>query len=273
MAHRHDRRIGFVGGGNMAEAFVHALLKAGCCLASDICVSDTRRDRVEHMRGTFGLRHAASNASCAEASDVIIIAVKPQNMAEALDDLAGGKTEGKLFLSIAAGFPTARIEEALGAGAGVIRAMPNTPALIGEGLTIWARGAHARDDDVNYARFLLGALGKELEVGEELMNAATALSGSGPAYVFYLLEAMTAAGAELGFTPEQALSIAVQTAIGASKLAEATGQSPEELRRRVTSPGGTTAAAIGVMEARGVRKAVIAAIRAACLRAAELAGK
>lgn len=270
MVKKHDRRIGFIGGGNMAEAFIHALLNAGYCLASDVCVSDVRRERLDHMRKTFGIRCAVTNAACADSSDLIILAVKPQNMCEVLRDLSGAKTEGKLYLSIAAGFSMARIEKAIGGSPGVIRAMPNTPALIGEGITLWARGRHVADEDMNYARFILGALGKELEVKEDLMNAATALSGSGPAYVFYLLEAMAEAGEGLGFTEEQALAIAIQTVIGAGKLAEATGEKPEEMRRRVTSPGGTTAAAMAMMESKGVKKAVVAAIKAACRRAAEL---
>jgi pyrroline-5-carboxylate reductase len=254
----------------MTEAFIHGLLNAGFCHASDICISDVRKERLEHMRKVFGVRYMATNAACVEGSDMIILAVKPQNMCEVLKDMAAMNNEGKLVLSIAAGFTTSRIEKHLGGRVAVIRAMPNTPALIGEGITLWARGAHVKDDEVNYARFIMGALGKEIEVGEDLMNAATALSASGPAYVFYLLEAMAAAGEQLGFTPEQALSITIQTVIGASRLAEATNESPEDLRRRVTSPGGTTAAAISVLEARGVKKAIITAIKAACKRAAEL---
>jgi pyrroline-5-carboxylate reductase len=148
--------------------------------------------------------------------------------------------------------------------------MPNTPALIGEGMSVWARGGRVGERDAEYARCILSALGKELEVDEKLMNAATALSGSGPAYVFYLLEAMEKAGEELGFTAKQARIISTQTVIGAARLAEKSAQNPDELRRRVTSPGGTTAAAIRVLEEKGVRKSFVAAITAACARALEL---
>jgi pyrroline-5-carboxylate reductase len=150
--------------------------------------------------------------------------------------------------------------------------LPNTPSLIGEGMSIWARGSAVGERDAEYARCILRALGKELEVEEGLINAATALSGSGPAYVFYLLEAMERAGEELGFTAAQALTVATQTLIGAARLVETSGQRPEELRRRVTSAGGTTAAAVKVLDENGVKRSFIAAIKAACVRAEELSG-
>lgn len=270
MTARIDRKIGFVGGGNMAEAIIRSLLDGGLCLASDILVSDVRRERLAHLRGGFGVDVAESNTACAESSDIVILAIKPQSMAAVLEELSRARTDGTLVISIAAGITTAAIEGALGAKAAVVRVMPNTPALIGEGMSIWARGRGLGDEGANYTRCILRALGKELEVGEELMDAATALSGSGPAYVFYLLEAMEKAGVELGFSAAQALPIAIQTVIGAARLVETSGVRPEELRRRVTSPGGTTAAALKMLEEHHVRKAFVAAIKAACARAGEL---
>lgn len=270
MAHVFDKKIGFIGGGNMAEAFIHGLLNGGLCLASDICVSDPRRERIEHLRDSFGIGAVETNGECVDSSDFIVIAVKPQNMSEALDDLSGFDTAGKLILSIAAGITIAKIEAALRPETAVVRVMPNTPALVGEGVSLWARGRCVGDEDIERVKLILGALGKEIEVGEGLMNAATALSGSGPAYVYYFLEAMSAAGERLGFPPEQALAIAVQTMRGAVRLAESSGQAPEELRRRVTSPGGTTAAAVRVLEERRVKRAIVDAIKAACERAGEL---
>ena len=273
MAGPFDERIGFIGGGNMAEAFIHGLLNAGLCLASDICVSDLKKERRAHLRNSFGVSAAGSNAVCVGSSNLIIIAVKPQNMSGVLAELSTLETGGKLILSIAAGTTIATIETALRREAAVIRIMPNTPALIGEGISLWARGRHVKDEDVERVKIILSALGKEIEVKEELMNAATALSGSGPAYVFYFLEAMAMAGEQLGFLPAQSLAIATQTVIGAIKLAETSRQAPEELRKRVTSPGGTTAAAIKVLEEREVKKAIVDAIKAACGRAEELSGE
>lgn len=270
MTPRMDRKVGFVGGGNMAEAIIRSLLDAGLCLASDICVSDIRRERLAHLRNTFGVETSDANGDCIGPSHIVVLAIKPQNMAAVLEDIAGAGASGKLVISIAAGVTTAAIERALGDETAVVRVMPNTPALIGEGMSIWAKGSRVGERDVENARSILSALGKELEVGEELMNAATALSGSGPAYVFYLIEAMEKAGVELGFSAEQALPIATQTVIGAARLVETSGVHPEELRRRVTSPGGTTAAALKVLEEKGVKKSFIAAIKAACARADEL---
>lgn len=273
MTRTFDKKIGFIGGGNMAEAFIHGLLNGGLCLASDICVSDLRRERIGHLRDAFGISAAEANAECLGSSDFIIIAVKPQNISEVLDEISGMDTAGKLILSIAAGITIAKIETALRGEAAVVRVMPNTPALVGEGISLWARGRYVEDEDIERVKLILEAVGKEIEVGEDLMNAATALSGSGPAYVYYFLEAMAAAGEQLGFPHDQALAIAVQTMRGAVRLAEDSGQAPEELRKRVTSPGGTTATAIKVLEERRVKKAIVDAIKAACERAGELSGE
>ena len=270
MAHAFDKKIGFIGGGNMAEAFIHGLLNGRLCLASDICVSDLRKERIKHLRDIFGISAVEANAKCVGSSGLIIIAVKPQNMSEVLGELSNLDMAGKLILSIAAGVTIAKIEAALRGEAAVIRVMPNTPALIGEGISLWARGRQVEDPDIERVKLILRAMGKEIEVGEELMNAATALSGSGPAYVYYFLEAMAAAGEQLGFHPEQALAIAIQTMRGAVRLVETSAQAPEELRKRVTSPGGTTAAAIKVLVDRKVKKAIVDAIKAACERAGEL---
>jgi pyrroline-5-carboxylate reductase len=273
MARAFDKKIGFIGGGNMAEAFIHGLLKGGLCLASDICVSDLRGERISHLREAFGIGVAKANSECVDSSDLIIIAVKPQDMSEVLTELSGMDTAGRLMLSIAAGITIAKIETALRPESAVVRVMPNTPALVGEGISLWARGRYVTDEDVGRVKSILSVLGKEIEVKEGLMNAATALSGSGPAYIYYVLEAMAAAGERLGFPPEQALAIATQTIRGAVRLAEGSGQAPEELRKKVTSPGGTTAAAIRVLEEHKVKKAIVDAIEAACKRAGELSGE
>ena len=217
MTARIDRKIGFVGGGNMAEAIIRSLMDAGLCLASDIRVSDVRHERLAHLNGSFGVEAAQSNAECVETSDIVILAVKPQNMAAVFGELSHASAAGKLVISIAAGITTAAIEGAL-RGAAVVRVMPNTPALIREGMSIWARGSRLGESDAGYTRCILNALGKELEVGEELMNAATALSGSGPAYVFYLLDAMEKAGVTTVKSPG-ALGAAIAKRLGAAAKA------------------------------------------------------
>jgi pyrroline-5-carboxylate reductase len=265
-----DKRIGFIGACNKAEAFVRGLLDAELCLASKISVSDVRRERLDCMKDTYGVNTFEHNEDCVNASDIVVLAVKPQDTAGVLDELSGNDLRGKLLLSILAGVTISRIEGTLQGGIAVIRVMPNTPVLIGEGVSVWARGTHVVSADAERGRLILGALGKELEVREDLLNATTAVSGSGPAYVFYLLEAMAMAGRKLGLTAEQSLLLAVQTVIGAGRLAEATRENPEQLRGKVTSPGGTTAAAISMLEKRKVKTAIVDAIEAACKRAAEL---
>ncbi|MCX6357140.1 MAG: pyrroline-5-carboxylate reductase [Candidatus Aureabacteria bacterium] len=270
MAQRLEGKLGFIGGGNMAEAFMRAILDAGLCLGSDIMVSDPRRERLEHLRNACGVQIAGSNRECVEGSDLVVVAVKPQTMGVVLRELAAFDLRSKSIISIVTGVTTGRIEQALGGEVPVIRVMPNTPALVGEGVSVWSTGAHAGATDIKRATEILGAMGKEFRVSEDLLNAATAISGSGPAYVFYLIEGMAAGGVKLGFTPEQALQIAIHTVIGAGKLAALSGQPPEELRRKVTSPGGTTAAAVKVLDDRRVKKVLVDAIEAACARAKEL---
>lgn len=268
-----EKKIGFVGCGNMAEAIIRGVLEAEVCTASQIRGSDVRAERREYVREHYGIGVCATNGECVQESDVVLLAVKPRNMDAVLGEIGNGFFDGKLLLSIAAGIPIARIEKTLPEGTAVIRVMPNTPALVGKGVSVWARGSYAEDDDVACCKLLLGVLGREYEVSEEMMNAVTALSGSGPAYVLYLIEALAAAGAALGISEQLASELGVQTVIGAGCLAEASGESPTELRRKVTSPGGTTEAAMRVLEERGVKEAIGEAVTAACRRAGELSGE
>jgi len=266
-------RIGFLGCGNMAEAFIRGILRAKLCKSSDIVVSDVRRDRCKHIALACGAKAAGNNAECAASSGLVFIAVKPQNLKEVLRDLSSVDLGGKTIISIVAGGATGQIEEGLGGSPPVVRVMPNTPALIGEGVSVWTCGRFAGEGDRLRVRSVLRAVGTEFEVSEELMDAATALSGSGPAYVYYLMEAMIAAGERLGFTRDQASGMAIGTVAGASSLARKALKTPAELRRQVTSPGGTTAAAMELLEKNGVRKSIISAINAACKRAGELGNK
>ena len=265
--------IGFIGGGNMATAIIRGLLARGAD-AEGIAVADPSRERRDALAALLsGGRVSEDNGEVAAAADVLVLAVKPQVMADVLQPLAETvQAATPLIVSIAAGIRSDDIDGWLGGGRAVVRCMPNQPALVGEGMTVLyanrlALPHRGRADDV------LSAAGPTLWVDEESMiDAATAISGSGPAYFFYLLETLIAAATEFGFTPEQARRLAVQTAKGAAATAESEADEPAVLRERVTSPGGTTAAAFAVLEDADVRAIFRRAIRAARQRASELAG-
>jgi pyrroline-5-carboxylate reductase len=262
------KRIGFFGAGNMAEALARGLLAAGTPVSSIIAsdVAEARRKLFAH-----DLRVAVTNDNreVLAKSDIAIFAVKPQNMPELLA-IISGPAHGKLFISICAGVSTAFIEKELGDAPRVVRAMPNTPMLVGAGAAAIARGKYATDDDLAAARAIFETAATVIIVKEQLMDAVTAVSGSGPAYFFYLVEAITDAGVKLGLPKDAALALARQTAFGAGKLLASSPDAPEELRRKVTSPGGTTFAAIAKMDEAGVKAAVIRAVEAAAARSKEL---
>lgn len=265
--------IGFIGGGNMAAAIIRGLLARGVG-AERIAVADPDAGRREALRALLpGGRVGEDNAAVAGTADVLVLSVKPQMMAEALPPLADTvQASEPLVVSVAAGIRSADIERWLGGGLAVVRCMPNQPALIGEGMTVLCaneRAAPGRDR----ADEVLSAAGPTLWVDEESMiDAATAISGSGPAYFFYLMEVLITAATEFGFTPEQARMLAVQTAKGAAATAESEADEPALLRERVTSPGGTTAAALAILEEADVRAIFARAVEAARQRAGELAG-
>lgn len=262
------KRIGFFGAGNMAEALARGLLSGGVPPAA-IVASDVVEARRKLFSDTLGLSVTNDNREVLARSDVAIFAVKPQNMPELLAIISGA-SHGRLFISICAGVSTAFIEKELGGNPRVVRAMPNTPMLVGAGAAAIAAGRYATSDDMAVARAIFETAAKVVEAKEELMDAVTAVSGSGPAYFFYLVECMVEAGVRLGLSRAQAQALARQTALGAGRLLAESQDSPEELRRKVTSPGGTTFAAITKMEEAGVKAAVIRALEAAAARAKEL---
>jgi pyrroline-5-carboxylate reductase len=268
------RKIVFIGAGQMAEALVRGLLAAGLARPEDLLVTDVSPDRLAHFRARYGIDGGNDNAAAARLADALVLAVKPQVLPEVCRGLVGALTHDPLTISIAAGVPAARIEDWLGGSARVVRAMPNMPALIGAGMTAIAPGRRATAKDLERAEQLLGAAGAVVRVREEELDAVTAVSGSGPAYVFYLAEAMRAAAEGLGLGPSLADTLVRRTILGAGRLLEAEREAnPEELRRRVTSKGGTTEAAVGVLETRGVRAAIVEAVRAAAARARELSAR
>jgi pyrroline-5-carboxylate reductase len=265
-----NKTIAFIGAGNMAEALIRGLLGGKTVTPEQIVTMDVNAERREYVSKTFGIAAGADNAAAAKVADIIVLAVKPQQMNAVLKDLKLEISDLKLIVSIAAGVTTQRIEEALGGKPRVVRVMPNTPALIGAGAAGVARGRFATEEDVATTEQILSSVGICARVDESLMDAVTALSGSGPAYVFYAAEAMIEAGVAAGLSRELAKKLAVQTIWGAGTLLAATGEEPAALRQKVTSPGGTTEAALKVMTERKLKEIFSEAIQAAARRSKEL---
>lgn len=266
----HGKTIVFIGAGNMAEALVKGLVESGLCRAEQIRVTDVSPGRLAYFRENYGVSGTSRNDEHIADADVLVLAVKPQVMAGVLAELRARLNPAALAISIAAGIPTARIEGLLGGERRVVRVMPNTPALVRRGVSALCGGRYATAADLELALGFMRAVGEVVQVTEVELDAVTALSGSGPAYCFYLLEAMLAAAAAWGMDPAVARKLVFQTMAGAAELVLATEEHPAELRRRVTSPGGTTAAAIEVLERAGVGDAWRAAFEAARRRAGEL---
>jgi pyrroline-5-carboxylate reductase len=265
-----NKKIAFIGAGNMAEALIRGLLVNKAVKPSQIIAADVRPERLEFFAGAFGIRTTSDNAAALRDATIVVLAIKPQQMSEALSTLR--PPPAALIISIAAGVTTSRIERELGGRVRVIRAMPNTPALVGAGAAALAKGAHATDDDLATAEAILGAVGLTVRVDEEMIDAVTALSGSGPAYIFLVAEAMIKAGVAAGLEEDLAKRLAIQTLYGASKLLMESQEEPESLRRKVTSPGGTTEAALKVMGDRKLVEIFAEAIKAAARRSKELSG-
>ncbi|MCS7049839.1 MAG: pyrroline-5-carboxylate reductase, partial [Verrucomicrobiae bacterium] len=235
--------------------------------AARVIACDVRADRLTTLERELGIRVSADPTS----ADVVVLAVKPQQMSEALAAWRPKQTGKELVISIAAGIPTSRIERELGGRPRVVRVMPNTPALVGAGASALCRGAYATEDDLACAEFIMRAVGIVVRVDESLMDAVTALSGSGPAYVFHLAEALMAAGEAQGLDAATARELTVQTIWGAARLLRESGRNAAELREQVTSPGGTTAAALAVFRERGLMEIYREAVAAATRRGRELA--
>jgi len=264
--------IGFIGSGNMAEALMRGLLTSKACAPQDILISDVRPERLRELADRYGVTACDSNAQAVGRADTVILSVKPQVMSDALQSIQGSVRAGTLFISIAAGVRVAKIAAALG-DVPIIRVMPNTPALVGEGASALFANEQAQPL-LHRALAICAAVGKAVVVqDEDLIDAVTAVSGSGPAYFFFLMEAMVETAIALGLPPDVAKDLVLQTAKGAGRLAveaDKNGESPAVLRRKVTSPHGTTEAAIKVFEAHDFRGLVSQALRRAAERSREL---
>ncbi len=272
--------LGIIGAGNMAEAIARGVVAAGLLKPSEIIAADPVAPRRELFAQQLQIRAVESIAEATVESRHILLSVKPQQMAQVLRELSKVLSPQSLLISIAAGISTSFIETELGQEKKyrVIRAMPNTPLLVGAGMVALTRGNYASADDLSAARSLFApqtpggesSASQVIEVPESLMDAVTAVSGSGPAYFFLLAERMIEAGIALGLTPAHARLLTAQTALGAAKMLTTLPDSPEELRRKVTSPGGTTQAAISHLESQKVPAAIEEAVKAAALRSKEL---
>jgi pyrroline-5-carboxylate reductase len=267
-----DTRIGFIGGGNMAEAIIRGL-RAGGIPAERITVADPSAERRALLSGTFGVVVETDNRTVVNSSEVVVLAVKPQVHRQVLTDLARADNDvSRLFISIMAGVRIAAMEGLLATSDRVVRVMPNTPALVLAGAAAIAGGNRSTEDDIALTRSIFATTGETFVVGEQLMDAVTGLSGSGPAYVFSFIEALSDAGVKNGLPRETSTRLAAQTVLGAARLLLETGEHPAVLRETVTSPGGTTIAGLHAMEEKGFRAAVMAAVDAAVKRSKELAG-
>ncbi|HEX2039902.1 MAG TPA: pyrroline-5-carboxylate reductase [Acidimicrobiales bacterium] len=260
-------RLQVLGGGRMGEALVRGLLDAGWAPPADVAVAEKVEPRRKQLADLLpGVTVVAEPVAC----EGVVVAVKPGDVEAACR--AASAAGVARALSIAAGVPLAKLEAWLGEGVPVVRAMPNTPALVGAGAAAVAGGRAAGEDDLAWAEDVLRAVGTVVRVPEPLLDAVTGLSGSGPAYVFLLAEALTEAGVLAGLPRGTATALAHQTLLGAARLLVESGEGPEALRANVTSPGGTTAAGLRVLEQRAVRSAFIEAVQAAAQRSRELAG-
>jgi pyrroline-5-carboxylate reductase len=263
-------RVAFIGAGVMAEAVMRGMLARKLIDPSRIIASDVRPERGKDLTDRYAVGFSADNRAAAQGADVVVLSVKPQTLPQVMPALSGGIPARALVLSIIAGAKIAAISEGL-AHAAIVRSMPNTPAQIGRGMTVWTASAAVTEAQRSQAREILGALGMEVYVEQEAhLDAATALSGSGPAYVFLFMEALVEAGVQLGFSPAVARQLVLQTVQGSAEYAGSSALDLAQLRNQVTSPGGTTAAALRSFEADGFREIVARAVQAAHRRSIEL---
>ena len=247
----------------MAEAILSAILDGGLTSSGSIAIGEPHALRREYIGGRYGVKTTADNLEATKGADMVVLAVKPQHLGDVLDGLRGHLDASQAVLSIVAGATVESISEGLGHPA-IIRVMPNTPAQVGEGMSVWTASREVSDQQLEATRQILKSLGEEIYVSEErYLDMATALSASGPAYVFLFLESLIDAGVYLGLTRDMAQTLALQTILGSATLAKRSGKHPAELRNMVTSPGGTTTEALLSMEEDGLRGIIINAVIAA----------
>jgi pyrroline-5-carboxylate reductase len=262
-------QTGILGAGVMGETLLSGLVRAGRRV-DDLLVGEKRPERAKELEERYGVT-VVSNIEATRKAETLALVVKPQDMGDLLDEIAPELRPGQLVVSLAAGITTAFIESRVPSGVAVVRVMPNTPALVDEGMAAIAPGSHCDDHHLAEAEELMGSTGRVLRVPERQMDAVTAISGSGPAYIFFVVESMIEAGVHLGLPRATATDLVVQTVVGSAKMLRETATHPAVLREQVTSPGGTTAAALRELEIHKVRAAFLAAMEAARDRSRSLA--
>lgn len=266
------KNIGFIGAGNMAEAIISGLIKKTLVKPDEISVFDVKKERMEHMAQTFGVRCTPGIPELAPSRDMVVLAVKPDQIVPLLKG-AGKALAGKLLVSIAAGVTLRSMLDVLGDDAKVVRVMPNTPCLVMEGASVMAASQACSEKDRDAVLSMFSAVGICLEMEEKFINAVTALSGSGPAFCFLFLEALCDGAVKAGLSRDVALKLAAATMKGAASMVMELGKHPGQLKDMVTSPSGTTIEGISVLESKGFRSAVIDAVTAAYRRAEAMSGK
>ena len=264
------KRIAVVGAGNMAEALIKGLVASGQVRPTDLIASGRRPERVGRVAQKYGIAAAPDNNACVAEAAIVILAVKPQVMNPVLDAMAAHVPHDALIVSVAAGVTTATIEAHLRPGTRIVRAMPNTAAMVGRSATAFSAGDHATEADMSAAKMIFEAVGRAVMVDEVHLDAVTGLSGSGPAYMFLIIEALSDAGVKVGLSREVAQELAAQTLLGSAHMLLETGEHPGKLKDQVTSPGGTAIAGLHTLEAGGLRTTLINAVEAATKRAREL---
>lgn len=263
-------KTGFIGAGNMAFALIKGLIQSGTYHPDQLSASDKETGPLNNLSTGFDLKCCSSNGELVRQCDIIVLSVKPQNMENVLEEVKDQVRDDHLFISIAAGIPLSRIRAMIERDIPLIRVMPNTPALVQQGVSALAAGDQAGPDHMAMAKTLFDAVGETVEVEEHMMDAVTALSGSGPGYVFRIMECMVNAGVAVGLEREISTRLVIQTFLGSAHLAKESDQSLSRLREMVTSPGGTTAQGLATFDRMGLEDMTVKAIEAACNRSVEL---
>jgi pyrroline-5-carboxylate reductase len=270
MAGMLHKRIGLIGAGQMATALGQGLVRAGLVAVEAVLASDPLEGARQRFADATGGRTTADNLEVARHADILLLAVKPQQMGRVLAELAGKVGAGQLVVSIAAGIRLAALAQALGPEARLVRVMPNTPCLVGRGACGYCLGGKATAEDGRFVQEMLQSVGVAVEVEEKLLDAVTGLSGSGPAFVYVIIETLSDGGVRMGLPRPIATALAAQTVLGAAEMVLESGEHPGVLKDRVASPGGTTIAGLAALEAGGLRAALLAAVEAATRRSVEL---
>jgi pyrroline-5-carboxylate reductase len=265
-----DKKIGIIGAGNMGEALISGLVHSRSSIPENIIIADIRKDKLRAVKEAYGVATTGNNLNVVDASEIVVYAVKPQIMASVLRETASTLDMTKVIISIAAGVPRTAIESCLNKDLRLIRVMPNIPASVREGAAAIAAGKHVLKDDLKIAKAVFDSVGKSVIIEEELMDAITGLSGSGPAYIFLIVDAFADAGVKMGLSREDALFLSTQTILGAAKMLMETHEHPGRLKDRVTSPGGTAIAGLHTLEQGGLRTTLINAVETATRRSKEL---